>query len=185
MYTTFYRSLNAQVTVHHRAYRARVLVAAWLEMVGNRFWSTFAHMTDTQLSQGLEELRALAGDNEYFSFEDRLLLLQAHTPRRPTCWHPNDRHVADVHARFAADGFVGPIDILTAEQATTALASFDRYCTAQRHVLPAGQWRFKSHLLLPWVWHLVHHPAIVKVRHRQMVLHAASGITGGAARAAV
>lgn len=158
-YLCFYcHASPTQVTVHRLAYHARVPVDAWLRMVANRFWSTFAGMNDAQLSDGLAELRMLAGEQVHFCFEDRLLLLQAQRPGNvipctPTC---------PIHVQYAADGFVGPINILTAAEAAAALSLFDAYA-AQHDALPPGTWRFKSHLVMPWIWQLVHHPAIVEV----------------------
>lgn len=42
-------------------------------------------------------------------------------------------------------------------------ALYSRFLEYERAVggRVAGDWRFKAHLLLPWLWDLVHHPRIL------------------------
>jgi ectoine hydroxylase-related dioxygenase (phytanoyl-CoA dioxygenase family) len=84
--------------------------------------------------------------------------------------------------RFRLQGFVSPLAVLTAEAASRCYQQFLEY---ERTVLSlprqssaspttptdndrripesalSGDDRFKTHLLLPWAWDLVHHPALV------------------------
>ena len=67
----------------------------------------------------------------------------------------------DPLARYHAEGFAFPLDVLSREEAAIALADFEHW----EHSLGGevtGDLRFKPHLHLPFVAKLVHHPAIIE-----------------------
>ncbi len=141
----------------------------------------------------------------------------AHTPP-----HSATVLTIDQQQQYTTQGFVGPVDVLSLQQATDALHVLHQYqervgaggvgaggrsggvgeggdtddghsddglndmnnntCDDASHnecdgitntntntkhdiiqSFANGAWRFKSHLVLPWVWELVHHPRIVAV----------------------
>lgn len=53
----------------------------WLEMVGNRFWSTFSHFTDEELKAGIEEIRSTHGDGSEISFTEQMVFITATKPK--------------------------------------------------------------------------------------------------------
>lgn len=68
--------------------------------------------------------------------------------------------------RYDVDGFVGPIDALTREEAKRALEEVYRELSAdpETHTLNGGNNssdRFKLHLILPTLDAIAHHPAVV------------------------
>mmetsp|Transcript_32687 Transcript_32687/g.84754 ORF Transcript_32687/g.84754 Transcript_32687/m.84754 type:complete len:282 (+) Transcript_32687:23-868(+) len=68
-----------------------------------------------------------------------------------------------LRSAFAAQGFVFPVRILSAHEAATAERRYREYRQLlDEQKLEWSEYRFKSHLLLPWVWDLVNHPAIVQ-----------------------
>ena len=58
--------------------------------------------------------------------------------------------------QYAERGFAGPLRVLSADEAAAAAVRYDRYAAALGGGV-SGDYRFKSHLLLPWVrlWGLV------------------------------
>jgi non-heme Fe2+,alpha-ketoglutarate-dependent halogenase len=60
---------------------------------------------------------------------------------------------------FERDGFLGPLDILTHEQAETALDEVREELSSSKE--PQAS-RFKLHLFLPTISAIAHHPALVK-----------------------
>mmetsp|Transcript_9522 Transcript_9522/g.13947 ORF Transcript_9522/g.13947 Transcript_9522/m.13947 type:complete len:359 (-) Transcript_9522:82-1158(-) len=60
---------------------------------------------------------------------------------------------------FKRDGFIGPVDILTSQQATEALAEVQTELDNNG----GDAARFKLHLVLPTVAAIVHHPKLVQV----------------------
>jgi Phytanoyl-CoA dioxygenase (PhyH) len=63
--------------------------------------------------------------------------------------------------RFQADGFLGPIDVLTSHEAAGALDQFNEWRATLPNATVQGDLRFKVHLFLPFVNHIVHHPQLV------------------------
>ena len=49
----------------------------WLEMVGNRFWSTFSHFNDAELEEGIAEIRAKHVASETISFIEKMVFITA------------------------------------------------------------------------------------------------------------
>ncbi|KAL7485106.1 hypothetical protein ACHAW6_010709 [Cyclotella cf. meneghiniana] len=62
----------------------------------------------------------------------------------------------DVHKFFQQDGFFGPLDILTAQEAHDALLE------VQRELSNVNASRFKLHLILPSISKIAHHPKLVE-----------------------
>ena len=135
------------VRVESATYHATMPKHRWLAMVRARFWSTFSAFTDEELERGVGELEERYTSQEEVAFNDRLLFLLGRAP---------DTRAAD----FARDGVLLSQKLLSADEAAAAYAGLRAYETACGGAI-AGEQRFKAHLLLPWLWQLVHHPAIV------------------------
>ncbi|MCW1934507.1 phytanoyl-CoA dioxygenase family protein [Pararhodobacter zhoushanensis] len=67
---------------------------------------------------------------------------------------------AEAVAQFARDGVVAPINALPPADARQLLADFERI-EETRHGRLSGLVRIKPHLLLPFLWDVVHDPRIV------------------------
>ena len=63
-------------------------------------------------------------------------------------------------ADFARDGVVAPIDVMPPDEAQRLLANIERI-EQTRHGRLSGLVRLKPHLLLPFLWDVVHDPRIV------------------------
>ena len=135
------------VRVESATYRATMPKQRWFAMVRARFWSTFSNFTDDELERGLGELEARYQGQEEVTFNDRLLFLLGRAP---------DCRAAD----FARDGVLLSQRLLSADEAHAAYEGLRAYETACGGAIE-GEQRFKAHLLLPWLWRLVHHPAMV------------------------
>ena len=61
----------------------------------------------------------------------------------------------DIRAAFCNDGYIGPIDVLSKEEATYALQE------VQNELVQEGSNRFKLHLVLPCIDKIVHNPTLV------------------------
>jgi non-heme Fe2+,alpha-ketoglutarate-dependent halogenase len=135
------------VRVESATYHATMPKHRWFAMVRARFWSTFSAFTDEELERGVGELEARYTGMEEVAFNDRLLFLIGRAP---------DSRAAD----FARDGVLLSQRLLSADEAAAAYAGLSAYEAACGGSVE-GEQRFKAHLLLPWLWDLVHHPAIV------------------------
>lgn len=62
--------------------------------------------------------------------------------------------------QYEDQGFTGPLTVLGPGEAAALQQRYQQYAERLGGAV-TGDWRFKSHLLLPWVWDLVHHPTIV------------------------
>ena len=69
---------SVQEAVH--SYRVELPKTMWLEMVANKFWSTFSLCSEEELSDGLAFLRARHADEELLTFHDNLVFLIATKP---------------------------------------------------------------------------------------------------------
>ncbi|PSC70320.1 phytanoyl-dioxygenase [Micractinium conductrix] len=143
-----------QVEAHAHDYPATLPKLFWLSMVRARFWSTFSHCTPVELEQGVAELEAQYAGQEEVQFTDRLLFLVGRKKELGAA-------AAGGGAPAAAErGFAGPLRVLSADEAAAAAVRYDRYAAALGGGV-SGDYRFKSHLLLPWVWQLAAHPRLV------------------------
>ncbi|KAL4448274.1 hypothetical protein ABPG75_005493 [Micractinium tetrahymenae] len=62
---------------------------------------------------------------------------------------------------YAERGFTGPLTVLSPAEAALLAQRYRQYAAALPGGTVSGDWRFKSHLLLPWVWELARHPRLV------------------------
>ena len=62
---------------------------------------------------------------------------------------------------FQADGFVGPLSILTREETQQAYQEYMEWKKSLPNQSMSGNARFKPHLYVPFVNRLVHHPKLV------------------------
>lgn len=72
------------------------------------------------------------------------------------------RGCANVAAQYKELGIVKHVTVIDPVMATTLYAQlqkYEEYLGGEGHL--QGSARFKTHLILPWVWDLVHHPVIV------------------------
>ncbi len=71
---------NIQYTIE--AYPCSIKISRWLEMVQNRFWSTFSGFSKQELIDGCNEIRNTEAyridDEGVIMFEDRLIFISAH-----------------------------------------------------------------------------------------------------------
>lgn len=65
-------------------------------------------------------------------------------------------------ARFERDGYACPFQILSEDEAAEAEAGHDRFQQRARALFGEEQ-RFKAHLLVGWLDHIVHHPKMLDV----------------------
>ena len=65
------------VQVNINSYRVQLPKTAWLEMVANKFWSTFSMCTDQELFEGLNFLRTRHAKDDYLVFNDNLVFIVA------------------------------------------------------------------------------------------------------------
>jgi len=69
---------------------------------------------------------------------------------------------ASLAARYAADGFYSPVDVLSREEARAAYSQYQQY--VERYGVGGslqGDTRFRVHLVASWAARLVRHPALV------------------------
>lgn len=69
---------------------------------------------------------------------------------------------ANLAEKFQSDGFLIGLDVLTNDEVDFYLKSFQSY-EERLGGKVTGSYRFKSHLLLPWMYQLATHPKIVEV----------------------
>jgi hypothetical protein len=82
---------------------------------------------------------------------------------------PSELHIAPLsladsfaeRAAYLRDGLLLRRRILSPAEAAAAYDSFQRYEKTHCGGRVAGDARFKAHLMLPWLWRLVHHPRLV------------------------
>ena len=67
--------------------------------------------------------------------------------------------LAQLRGAFARDGVLPRCRVLSAAEADAAYANFRRYEAACGGTV-TGDARFKAHLILPWLWSLIHHPRL-------------------------
>ena len=65
-------------------------------------------------------------------------------------------------AMYDSDGFVGPIEILSQDEANHALQAFHEWTESLTDQQAKGDLRFKMHLFLPFVNRIVRHPKLVE-----------------------
>lgn len=62
--------------------------------------------------------------------------------------------------KYNRDGFYFPVPVMGEGEAAGLRARLEAFEARERRPL-AGKYRHKTHLLFPWCWELVHHPAIL------------------------
>lgn len=73
---------------------------------------------------------------------------------------------------FQNDGFVGPIDILSRQEAKDVYQKYNEWVsTLPQQQQVSGDLRFKPHLFLPFVNRIVHHPALVRAVQQALQTH--------------
>lgn len=129
----------------------------------------------------MAEVEAEHAGSDTVRFTDRLLCLVARKPdssdsesvgdsrsgagcesgaASPAARVPSPGLTLGQREQYVEQGFTGPLDILSAEEAAAACEQYERYGQLCGGAV-GGDWRFKSHLLLPWVWRLAHHPRLL------------------------
>jgi len=70
---------DAGFSVSYQTYYYPVQIAKtqWLEMIRNRFWSTFSYFNDEELEAGLAELEAKYAQTDTLYFDEALILIEA------------------------------------------------------------------------------------------------------------
>ena len=67
-----------------------------------------------------------------------------------------------IAASFKKNGYLLAMDVLTAEESKRYLDGFLAY-EKRLGGKVTGAWRFKSHLVLQWMYELVTHPSIMNI----------------------
>ncbi|MGI9510880.1 MAG: phytanoyl-CoA dioxygenase family protein, partial [Geminicoccaceae bacterium] len=70
--------------------------------------------------------------------------------------------MARLKARFAAEGYAYPFRVLDEDEAVKAASDYQRFQQRAREVFGEEQ-RFKAHLLVGWMDHIVHHPTLLDI----------------------
>lgn len=187
LFTAAMEAAGFEVEVHAHEYRAELAKATWLGMMRDKFWSTFSHCTQQELEEGIAEVDRQYAGQDTVHFTDRLLFLVARKPEQQqgsAAQQAAQAAEAQAHAAhdqqpqqqgqqraavltpaqqqaYAERGFTGPLTILSSEEAARLAQQYQQYAAALPGGAVSGDWRFKSHLLLPWVWELAAHPRLV------------------------
>jgi trans-aconitate methyltransferase len=74
------RDKGFSVQVDIKSYKVELPKSAWLGMIANKFWSTFSHCTEQELSDGLQYLRDKHATEEILTFNDNLVFIVASKP---------------------------------------------------------------------------------------------------------
>lgn len=124
-------------------------------------WTTQPPLTKSCLTpQGIAKVDAQHAGQDTVHFVDRLLFLVGRKGSRAAVAGAGIAEAAAAEkvpqvlspqqaVQYHEQGFCGPLDILTPTEAATALACFEEYERRLGGKITA-EWRFKSHLLLPW-----------------------------------
>jgi ectoine hydroxylase-related dioxygenase (phytanoyl-CoA dioxygenase family) len=72
-----------------------------------------------------------------------------------------DNATCDLHQVYQERGFVGPLDVLTLQEAAETLQKFNDWATTLPNNCVSGNNRFKPHLFLPFISRIVHHPKLL------------------------
>jgi non-heme Fe2+,alpha-ketoglutarate-dependent halogenase len=151
------------VEVRELRYPCRLPLDRWCTMMRQRFWSTFSHFSDEELEEGIAEVAAKHAGKDDVEFDEILLAIVGRKPAAPFAAPATLRPAADA-STVAADcgdrGFGSGLPILSASEAQSCLMAFEEYeefCGGR----VAGDARFKTHLLLPWMWRLIHNERLL------------------------
>ena len=74
------RRQGFEVDVNMESYNVALDKEVWLEMVSNRFWSTFSHCSDLELQDGLKYMRNKFEGQNTLEFNDNLVFIVATKP---------------------------------------------------------------------------------------------------------
>ena len=66
-----------KVEIKEADYSVSLPKATWLQMVGNKFWSTFSHCSEDELSEGLKYLTEKHLSETTLNFIDKMLFIVA------------------------------------------------------------------------------------------------------------
>lgn len=78
-----------------------------------------------------------------------------------------DNAATALRDEYQANGFVGPLDILTPQEAAATLRDFEAWqASLPQETGVKGDIRFKPHLFLPWANRIVRHPKLVEAVQR-------------------
>ena len=89
--------------------------------------------------------------------ESRLQKLLRKRREEQSEWEKNET----LSSSFQDAGFVGPIQVLSREEAHKAFQEYEKWKESLPHQSVTGDLRFKPHLFLPFVNSIVHHPNLV------------------------
>ena len=71
------RKAGFDVRIEINSYLINLQKNIWINMVSNKFWSTFSHCTDEELNEGLEFLEAKHEGDNVLTFNDNLVFIVA------------------------------------------------------------------------------------------------------------
>ena len=78
--STWLKRSGFNVELQEVDYEVKLANSKWIEMVTNRFWSTFSHMTQKELNDGIEHIKMKYQD-DVLTFNDKMLFIIATKPR--------------------------------------------------------------------------------------------------------
>eukprot|EP01043_Picozoa_sp_COSAG02_P061175 COSAG02_NODE_8163_length_2683_cov_3.156734_1_plen_252_part_00 len=81
-YVSIMEEAGFEVSCEVCDYPATLRAEWWLEMVGNRFWSTFSHFSDEELTAGIAEIRKrhCPAGADTISFTEQMVFISASKP---------------------------------------------------------------------------------------------------------
>lgn len=74
------REAGFSVHVDINSYLVNLHKSVWFSMIENKFWSTFSHCTEDELSDGLQFLEKKHSEKEMLTFHDNLVFIVATKP---------------------------------------------------------------------------------------------------------
>ncbi len=77
IYVQLQKEAGFSVNCQTYDYPIQIPKTQWLEMIKNRFWSTFSHFNDEELQAGLIELENKYAKAEVLNFVDTLVFIEA------------------------------------------------------------------------------------------------------------
>ena len=80
---TFLLRCGFKVQLQEVDYEVKLAKTKWIEMVSNRFWSTFSHMTQKELDDGIKYIEEKYQE-DILSFNDKMLFIIATKPQSNT-----------------------------------------------------------------------------------------------------
>jgi len=76
-YVSLLEEIGFRVSVTVFDYPAKLSITWWINMVKNRFWSTFSEFNDKEILLGVNEIKEKYGKSEFVRFTEKLVMIIA------------------------------------------------------------------------------------------------------------